>query len=219
MKFNFNPVFRARGIPDRIMNHSFKDEIERYPRLADEKEFEDPMYKEYEDRKNERMENWKKDKLGIPWSDESSNLIICKNAVDLIEKEYGEGMASRPWSAADSINKEFREKHGQIYEQIIGRVKRGESNNPIFQGLTDEERSPWVGGMSNSLRNKIIKFKGENKMYNTINIEEVNNGFILTVGCQKFIAKNKKELISGLTEYINDPEKAEEKYCKGNNDE
>lgn len=49
-----------------------------------------------------------------------------------------------------------------------------------------------------------------------INIEEVNRGFIVRVGCHTFAISTKAELTTKLTEYINEPEKTEQKWHAGN---
>jgi hypothetical protein len=45
-----------------------------------------------------------------------------------------------------------------------------------------------------------------------INIEEVNRGFIVRVGCHTFAISTKVELTTKLTEYINEPDKTEKKW-------
>ncbi len=54
----------------------------------------------------------------------------------------------------------------------------------------------------------------ENKI-RQINIEEVNRGYIVRVGCHTFAIGTKAELISNLTEYINEPTKTEKKWFSG----
>ena len=49
-----------------------------------------------------------------------------------------------------------------------------------------------------------------------INIEEVNRGFIVRVGCHTFTISTKAELTTKLTEYINEPDKTEQKWYAGN---
>ena len=56
--------------------------------------------------------------------------------------------------------------------------------------------------------------KGENKI-RQINIEEVNRGFIVRVGCHTFAISTKAELTTKLTEYINEPAKTEKKWYAG----
>lgn len=55
---------------------------------------------------------------------------------------------------------------------------------------------------------------GENKI-RQINIEEVNRGYIVRVGCHTFAISTKAELITKLTEYINEPAKTEKKWYSG----
>lgn len=54
----------------------------------------------------------------------------------------------------------------------------------------------------------------ENKI-RPINIEEVNRGYIVRVGCHTFAISSKVELITKLTEYINEPAKTEKKWYSG----
>ena len=55
---------------------------------------------------------------------------------------------------------------------------------------------------------------GENKI-RQINIEEVNRGYIVRVGCHTFAISTKAELTTKLTEYINEPAKTEKKWYSG----
>lgn len=59
-----------------------------------------------------------------------------------------------------------------------------------------------------------IQERSPNKI-RQINIEEVNRGFIVRVGCHTFAISTKAELTTKLTEYINEPEKTEQKWYKG----
>ena len=56
--------------------------------------------------------------------------------------------------------------------------------------------------------------RGGNKI-RQINIEEVNRGFIVRVGFHTFAISIKAELITKLTEYINEPDKTEKKWYNG----
>jgi hypothetical protein len=56
--------------------------------------------------------------------------------------------------------------------------------------------------------------RGGNKI-RQINIEEVNRGFIVRVGCHTFAISTKAELTTKLTEYINEPDKTEKKWYNG----
>ena len=56
--------------------------------------------------------------------------------------------------------------------------------------------------------------QGNNKI-RQINIEELNRGFIVRVGCHTFAISTKEELTAKLTEYINDPDKTEKLWFSG----
>ena len=45
-----------------------------------------------------------------------------------------------------------------------------------------------------------------------INIEELSRGFIVRVGCQTFAVSTKKELVSELLTYIDDPAETERRW-------
>lgn len=45
-----------------------------------------------------------------------------------------------------------------------------------------------------------------------INIEEVNRGFIVRVGCHTFAISTRAELTTKLTEYISEPDATEKKW-------
>ena len=53
-----------------------------------------------------------------------------------------------------------------------------------------------------------------NNKIRQINIEEVSRGYIVRVGCQTYAIENKAQLISKLSEYINEPEKTEQTWFK-----
>lgn len=46
----------------------------------------------------------------------------------------------------------------------------------------------------------------------TITIDPLNYGYVVRVGCQNCAIESKEDLIKYLTEYINNPEEAEQKY-------
>ena len=99
-----------------------------------------------------------------------------------------------------------------------------------------EKRAKWIIPGFDPKKHKII-LQGENKMAkeeevtgtNTssagsptyfnyvglqVKIEKVSNGFIVEIGCKKFVAEDWKSLASKLGEYWKDPVAAEEKYAK-----
>jgi hypothetical protein len=49
----------------------------------------------------------------------------------------------------------------------------------------------------------------------SINIEPLNRGFVVRVGCQTFAIGTKRLLIDKLTQYLSDPQGTEDKWNKG----
>jgi hypothetical protein len=49
----------------------------------------------------------------------------------------------------------------------------------------------------------------------SINIEPLNRGFVVRVGCQSFAIGTKRLLIDKLTQYLSDPQGTEDKWNKG----
>ena len=47
-----------------------------------------------------------------------------------------------------------------------------------------------------------------------VKIDPVENGFIVEVGCKKFVAEKWKTVSEGLELYFRDPEEAQKKFCK-----
>ena len=47
-----------------------------------------------------------------------------------------------------------------------------------------------------------------------IGIQEVNRGYVVTVGCHTFAFETKESLIEKLTGYINNPQNTEDKWFK-----
>jgi hypothetical protein len=54
--------------------------------------------------------------------------------------------------------------------------------------------------------------KLEIKRYRSFQVEVVNNGFIATIGCQRFVFKTLLEVADALKEYWDSPSKTEAKY-------
>ena len=48
-----------------------------------------------------------------------------------------------------------------------------------------------------------------------INIEPLNYGYIVTVGCQKFAIESSEKLVLNLAEYLKDPNGVERKWFEG----
>jgi hypothetical protein len=49
----------------------------------------------------------------------------------------------------------------------------------------------------------------------SINIEPLNRGYVVRVGCQSFAIGTKRLLIDKLTQYLSDPQGTEDKWNKG----
>ena len=47
-----------------------------------------------------------------------------------------------------------------------------------------------------------------------VNIEKVNRGFIVRIGCQRFVFEDYKYMSDSIAEYFIDPKKAEEKFVE-----
>jgi len=50
--------------------------------------------------------------------------------------------------------------------------------------------------------------------YRQVKIDKVANGFVIEIGCKKFVAEKWDDLAKKLGEYWKDPTAAEKKYCK-----
>ena len=119
------------------------------------------------------------------------------------------------------------------YENHIFKLKQEEN-------IAREKRAKWIIPGFDPKKHKIIS-QGENKMaglegytitngpltgnwavgvdwattkYRQVKIDKVTNGFIVEIGCKKFVAENWKSLAFKLEEYWKDPVAAEEKYAK-----
>jgi hypothetical protein len=71
-------------------------------------------------------------------------------------------------------------------------------------------QEPMAGCANEALPTPMV----ENKI-KQINIEELNRGYIVRVGCHTFAISTKAELTTKLTEYINEPAKTEKKWYSG----
>jgi len=45
-------------------------------------------------------------------------------------------------------------------------------------------------------------------------IQQVENGFLVTIGCKSFVFSNMEDVVTGVSMYFRDPEQARKKYCK-----
>ncbi len=52
------------------------------------------------------------------------------------------------------------------------------------------------------------------KAYHLVYIKNVENGFIVTIGCKEFVATDWIEVSSKLGKYWDSPRKAEREFCK-----
>ena len=51
-------------------------------------------------------------------------------------------------------------------------------------------------------------------VYHQVKIDRVVNGFVIEIGCKKFVCEKWDVLAKRLAEYWDDPVAAERKYCK-----
>jgi len=69
-------------------------------------------------------------------------------------------------------------------------------------------RSPWcnTGTISG------VDAPKSNNMIRDIKIEQLDFGYIVSVGCKRFAISTKEDLLARLYNYINDPANTEEQY-------
>ena len=53
--------------------------------------------------------------------------------------------------------------------------------------------------------------------FRDVNIERVENGFALTIGCKRFVSTSWEEVSEGLKLYFTNPKEAQKKYCRKEN--
>ena len=53
-------------------------------------------------------------------------------------------------------------------------------------------------------------------MIHEIKIKKVNQGFIVTIGCQIFVSESKEKMFNAISEYFENPNEAEKKYIEKN---
>lgn len=76
-----------------------------------------------------------------------------------------------------------------------------------------ERESDYVGISPRSLVGEIEARPSQ--PLRSINIEPLNRGFVVRVGCQTFAIGTKRLLIDKLTQYLSDPQGTEDKWNKG----
>jgi len=144
--------------------------------------------------------------IGEPWSIDPEKERRAKKAEERM----------RVWGSSHTRVAELMKSKAEIENRILADIVPYHS---LYAGSFDLEmgcfRKPTPPKESLMLPrdkgiNKILK---ERKMFYNVEIEKVNNGFIVEVGCQEFVFNNEKEMFSALSEYYKDPKAAEEKYC------
>lgn len=78
-----------------------------------------------------------------------------------------------------------------------------------------ERESDYVGISSRALNNVGRVEPVPSQPLRSINIEPLNRGFVVRVGCQSFAIGTKRLLIDKLTQYLSDPQGTEDKWNKG----
>ncbi|KKM78114.1 hypothetical protein LCGC14_1363220 [marine sediment metagenome] len=71
--------------------------------------------------------------------------------------------------------------------------------NTCNEGMDEMSKQPTTG-MGTTAR----------KEYHPVRIEHAENGFIVSIGCKRFVSKNWLEVSSKLQDYWNNPQKAEQ---------
>ena len=89
---------------------------------------------------------------------------------------------------------------------LVDLIKQGENKMAGLEGYTITN-GPLTG-------NWAVGVDWATTKYHQVKIDKVANGFIVEIGCKKFVAENWKSLASKLGEYWKDPVAAEEKYAK-----
>ena len=56
-------------------------------------------------------------------------------------------------------------------------------------------------------------YRGKSKI-RTVTINEMDNGYMVNVGCKCFVIEGKERMLTLLTAYINNPYEMEEKFSK-----
>jgi len=76
----------------------------------------------------------------------------------------------------------------------------------------------WNGGYSTTTTNGSVPMNTDWPVqsggYRQVKIDKVANGFIVEIGCKKFVAEKWDLLANKLAEYWDDPVAAEKKYAK-----
>lgn len=75
-----------------------------------------------------------------------------------------------------------------------------------------QTKSAAVSGISAELCTKTSSFKGRIR---EINIQPLDTGFVVRVGCQSLAITNKKQLLEELTKYFDNPRETEKRYYEG----
>ena len=105
-----------------------------------------------------------------------------------------------PWDCPDYVAKKIK----RIYLDFN---KQGENKMAGLEGYTITN-GPFTGNWN------IGGLPTVTPTHHQVKIDKVANGFIVEIGCKKFVAEDWKSLASKLGEYWKDPVAAEEKYAK-----
>lgn len=81
-----------------------------------------------------------------------------------------------------------------------------ESELRFVSGLENRPEPMGAETVRDTKKNKIKKF----------DIEQLDRGYVVNVGCHTFAFSTKEELLAKLTEYINEPARTERKWFDDN---
>ena len=112
-----------------------------------------------------------------------------------------------PWNCPDYIEKKIK----QIYldfNQGENKMRGSQMNSNADVGNCPAiTNGPLTG-------NWTIGIDWATNKHHQVKIDKVTNGFIVEIGCKKFVAEDWKSLAGKLAEYWKDPIAAEKKYAK-----
>jgi hypothetical protein len=85
----------------------------------------------------------------------------------------------------------------------------------VFDAFVDVFREPDDEGEEvHSIYTKEAHSKKRSNDMHTVEIQKVNLGFIVTVGCKTFVFTDEQKMFEAISEYYSNQKAAERKYCE-----
>jgi hypothetical protein len=82
-------------------------------------------------------------------------------------------------------------------------------------GVSSTPMSATMASLVGEVNSRLTPVGQPRKSIRELRIEQLNNGYIVHVGCHSFAFHTKKKMLKYINSYVNDPNEAERKWVAG----